>query len=330
MSAHRSGADDGASTLGVDLGGTKIAAAVWGAGAQPRAERRVRTPSGHGVEAVLDATCALVADLRAGLDRQPTALGVGFAGLVDHRSGVVESSVILPPWRDVALAEELERRLGLPTVVDNDATAAGWGEFTALGAPADLDLAVVTVGTGIGGALILGGRLHRGATNTSAEFGNATVDYERGAEHPSGNRGALNTLASGTAIAAAAERRWRAEGWPSDVDPAVAVDLEVVAAAARAGDGAARAAIERGAVALGAAIANILLIVNPGRVSLLGGVLALGEEWLDRVRQEARARAFGLNARAAIEPAAAGGRAGTRGAAALARLALSERVEASR
>ncbi|QDU65647.1 ROK family protein [Engelhardtia mirabilis] len=309
--------------IGVDLGGTKIAAAVFDAAGRRRAERRVATPAGHAVEPVLRATADLVLELSA--QHGPArALGVGIAGLVDHERGTVESSVILPPWRGVHAAAELERRTGLATFVDNDATAAGWGEYLALGSPDDLDLALVTVGTGIGAALVLGGRIHRGATNTSAELGNTTIDYAQGREHPSGNRGALNTLASGTAIAAAAREAWDRHGWPGTVRAASAstearaVDLHQVAAAARAGDPHALAAIERGAVALGAGIANLLLLINPGRVSLMGGVLALGEGWLERVRAEARARSFGPNARAVIEPAAAGDWAGARGAAALA------------
>jgi glucokinase len=192
------------------------------------------------------------------------------------------SSIMLPGWDDVPLAERLSAPLGgLPVFVDNDATAAGYGEYLSLGSPEGLNMVLLTVGTGIGGAIIIDGELYRGATGTSAEFGNTTIDWQ-GETCWCGNKGCLNMLASGTAMA--------------------------------------NRTVEEGARALGAGVANIINIFNPDRVVLTGGVTSLGEAFLDQVRQEASWRAFSESmAHARIEYSVRGIEVGALGAAGLIR-----------
>ncbi|MBK8977787.1 MAG: ROK family protein [Planctomycetes bacterium] len=308
--------------LGIDVGGTKTLAAAFAAEsllgtragqAAPTALDALRVPTAAtaGPNGIVDQLAGLVERLRSHVGA-PRAVGVGFPGLIDHRDGVVHSSVILPGWDGgFALAAALRERCGMPVLADNDATCAGWGEYLVRRGEVE-HLLVLTIGTGIGGAIVLGGRLHRGASNTSAEFGNMTIDW-RGEDHSSGNRGCLNTLASGTAIA---RRAWRAGACGALGEPPT---LEQIATAAAAGDTAAAEAIETGAEALGTGIANLLNAFNPGCVALTGGVLGLGPRWLSTVRKTALSRAFPLNAaHANIEECRAGQLAGAFGAAALA------------
>lgn len=293
--------------IGVDLGGTKTLVVQFAADGSCVGERRIATP--RDPETAVAAIAAEVGELAIAHGRA-AAVGVGFAGLVDAATGLVDSSVILPEFGGFALRAALAECCAAPVVLDNDATAAGIGEFVALGRPPGLHLLVLTVGTGIGGAAVLAGHVLRGATGAACEFGNMTIDW-RGDGHACGNRGCLNTLASGTAIAARAARPSQSAGAPT---------LEQVAAAAAAGDAGAREAIESGARALGAGIANLVMAFNPHRVALMGGVLALGDEYLAAVRDEVRQRTFarardGLQ----LEPCLLGPRTGAFGAAVLAR-----------
>lgn len=269
--------------LGIDIGGTKILAVRMAADGSIVDERRVATESADGPQAILGRVVELAHDL--GDSIQFAAVGVGFAGLVDHRTQVVDSSVILPGWDGFRLGAELGAALGRPTVVDNDATVAGLGEYEAVGAPPGMHMLLLTVGTGIGGAIVIDGELYRGASNTSAEFGNTTIDWN-GRECVSGNRGSLNTLASGTALLRHAAERGL------EVDSGA--ELGELAAG---GDQRAREAIDLAARALGAGLANFVNVFNPHRVVLTGGVCNLGPSYLETVRAELHARAFPINAR---------------------------------
>ena len=302
--------------IGLDLGGTKLAGLVVDAAGAVRARCRRATAARDGAPAVFERCVDAVRELEGAVG-PAGGVGLGFAGLVDPRAGRVLSSVILPGFQGWPLAERLARATGRPVVLDNDATLAGLGEYAALGEPPGLTLLVLTVGTGIGGAIVIDGRLHRGADGTAGEFGHVTLD-RNGERCACGQRGCLNTLASGTAIAQRAARlaaddpRAALHGRPSPT-------LEDVALAAAAGDRAAQQAIDEGARALGAALAGAINLIDPDRISLCGGVTSLGEPWLAAVRDEARARALREpGARCLVELARAGDEAGALGAARLA------------
>ena len=184
-------------TIGVDVGGTKIAAGVVDEDGTILKRARRESPATD-TEAIQETIADLVSELASGLDVE--GVGVGAAGFVD----VSRSTVLFAPnlaWRDEPLKAELERRTGLPVVIENDANAAAWGEF-AFGAGADAqDLLLVTVGTGVGGGIVLDGRLHRGTFGIAAEIGHLRVVPD-GRPCPCGNRGCWEQYASGSALVA--------------------------------------------------------------------------------------------------------------------------------
>ncbi len=182
-------------TVGVDVGGTKIAAGVVDESGKILARARRESPATD--TAAIESTIAeMVGDFVA--DHEVDAVGVGAAGFVDAARSTVMFAANLA-WRDEPLKAELERLTGLPVVVENDANAAAWGEF-AFGAGSDADdQLLVTVGTGIGGGIVLAGELYRGAFGVAAEIGHLRVVPE-GRACPCGNLGCWEQYASGTAL----------------------------------------------------------------------------------------------------------------------------------
>jgi glucokinase len=301
--------------LGLDVGGTKLEAVRVDDDLRVLQRARAATGRDAGPAAVLDRAAALLGSVRG--DGRAAGAGVGFAGLVDAARGVVRSSIMLPGWSEVPLAGRLAAALDLPACADNDANAAGLCELLAHGARPGLNMVVLTVGTGIGAALILDGRLYRGTHGLAGELGNTTLDWQ-GVECWCGNRGCANMLASGSALA-----RLAAEQGVGDGSPAAA---ETVVALARAGDARAAAVLEQVARALGALVANAINAFDPERVALAGGLAGLDDGFLAAVRAEARRRAFAeAAAHVAIERAVHGAGAGALGAAALARERFGER-----
>jgi glucokinase len=220
---------------------------------------------------------------------------------------------MLPGWNDVPLGTRLQAALDLPVAVDNDANAAGLAELEALGRPSGLNMVVLTVGTGIGAAIVIDGRLYRGSHGLAGELGNTTLDWQ-GATCWCGSRGCANVLASGSALERiAGELGVEAEGG-KHLTAATVVRL------ARRGDQHAQQAVTRAAAALGALVANVVNTFNPDRVAIAGGMSELGEEYLAAIRAEVAQRAFAESvAQVRIERALHGERASAIGAAVLAR-----------
>jgi glucokinase len=308
--------------IGVDLGGTKILTALVDEQGQVTSRVRIPTPKG-GPEAVVDAVVEAVHEVcaRAGVDRSAArGVGVGAPGPLDPESGVVFEPPNMPGWRDVPLAEMLSRRLGLCVAVENDANAAAMGEhWVGAGAGID-DLIYITVSTGIGGGLILGGRLYRGVTGTAGEVGHVVIETG-GPRCGCGRLGCLEALASGTAIAREARAAVLA-GQPTSLSviPVERLEAEDVARAAREGDPLARKVFARAAAALGTGIANLVNLFNPSLVIVGGGVARAGDLLFGPVRRIVHQEAFERpGAAVRIVPAGLGDDVGAVGAAAVAR-----------
>ena len=304
-------------TVGVDVGGTKCLAVVLDGG-RITGEARVPTPDRSG--SLLNAIAALVHQVAGGT--APTAVGVGAPGLVDV-DGVLRFAPNLPGIVGLGLKAELEPRLGVPVQADNDATCAAWGERQ-LGAARGFDeVLLVTLGTGIGGGIVTGGRISRGANGFAGEIGHMVVDPD-GPACLCGRQGCWERFASGTGLgrlgreAALAGRATRvrelAGGDPDQVRG------EHVTTAAAEGDTEAVAVMEHLAwwVALG--LANLANVFDPQAFVLGGGLAEAGDVLLAPVRSAFADAVGGHGHRPAVEivPATLGERAGAIGAACLA------------
>ena len=278
----------------VDLGGTKIAAAIAGSDGEILAEGRVPTNSHEGPAAVLLRIAGLVGDLAARLGAQPVAVGMGVPGLVDVRTGVTQFLPNLPSqWRGVPVGQTLSTTLGCPVFLLNDARMATLGEFTfGRGRSADT-MIFFTIGTGIGGGIIVDGKLRLGPLGAAGELGHQTIQRD-GPLCGCGNRGCLEALASGPALVGEGVRLLHSGLAPILFEMvsgnAGAVTPKEMGAAARAGDTAVREAITRTATWLGIGIANMVTALHPDLVVLGGSVAALDDLLLEPVRETVKER----------------------------------------
>ena len=309
-------------TVGVDVGGTKIAAGVVDEAGSILSTVRRDSPASDS-EQIEETIAGLVRELAA--EHSIEAVGVGAAGFVD----VARSTVLFAPnlaWREEPLKAELERRLGLPVVIENDANAAAWGEFV-FGAGADVDdLLLVTVGTGIGGGLVLGGELHRGAFGVAAEIGHLRV-VPQGRLCGCGNLGCWEQYGSGSALVREARQRIAAGGPHTRLlldraaGDASAISGPLVTQAAREGDVLACELFAALGQWLGEGIASLTAVLDPAAVVIGGGVSEAGSLLLDPVQEHFLAQLTGREHRPELEIrlATLGNKAGLIGSADLAR-----------
>lgn len=257
--------------VGVDVGGTKIAAAlVTPDGRLGRTVERP-TPAADGPAAVLDAIAEAVRALPG--HRSARGVGVGTGGVVDRRHGVVRSAnALLPGWAGTDLRAELGARLGLPVVADNDVNAFALAEQRFGAGVGHRAVLYVSVGTGIGGALVLDGALYRGAHFTAGELGHLAVPEAAGRPCNCGRVGHLEAVAAGPALSA----RYGELTGTRDVS---ATDVRVVAARAADGDAHAARVIAAGAAALGRALGGLVNTLDVERVVVGGGVLGVGDRY---------------------------------------------------
>jgi glucokinase len=305
--------------IGVDLGGTKLLAGVVDEGLEVhhRAHRRAR---GLGEAQVLDTIVGAVREVRDAAQVPVEGVGFGIPSLVDPVRGTAMSTVHLPlvdlPFRDV-----MAERLGLPVWVDNDANAALLAEARAGAARGASTALMYTIGTGIGGAVLVDGRIVRGAGGGAGELGHVVVDLD-GPPCPCGNRGCLEALASGSALGREAARA-AAAAPSSRLGRALAAGREVtgILATELAHDG---CPVARDVVAsvgrhLGVGVAGMVNALNPSVVVIGGGVIAAGDLLLDPVRTVVAGTALRPSRdEVQIRPARFGEEAGMLGAALLA------------
>ena len=307
--------------IGVDLGGTKLLAGAVDDGLQVhhRAHRKSRAEN---ASEVLDIVADAVAEIRDAYDGEITAVGFGIPSLIDRERGVAASTVHLP-LQEVPFRDLMSERLGLPVALDNDGNTAMLAEHR-FGAARGVDNAVLlALGTGVASAIVIEGTLVRGATGAAGEIGHMVID-EQGlpCSGTCPNRGCLETLASGTAIAR--EGLSAAKKYPgSELGRALAGGREIsgalVVELAHDGDEAAREVVVLIGSHLGVGIANVINIFNPEVVVIGGGVIGAGDLLLDAAREVAMQRALSPSKDVAkIVPTRFGAEAGMLGAAVLA------------
>ncbi len=238
----------------------------------------------------------LVAELRDASPARVAAVGVGVPGLVNPQTGRVVISSDLPSVVREDLRESLAQAAGVPVVLDNDANAGAMGEYAAGAGRGSRNLFYVTIGTGIGGALVLDGRLWRGASGFAGEFGHITIDPE-GVECACGNVGCLETVASAPNIVRRTHERLMRDSTSSLSRLGLNKNFTAadIAHEARGGDDFAAMMMARTGRYIGTAIAAVINLLNTERVVLGGGVMDAGELILDPIIQEARRRSFQPN-----------------------------------
>ncbi|MGH3898922.1 MAG: ROK family glucokinase [Pseudonocardiaceae bacterium] len=265
-------------TIGVDIGGTKVAAGVVDAGGRLVATTHRDTPA-NDTSQIEHVIVAAVGELSSEYDVE--AVGIGAAGFVDAQRATVMFAPNLA-WRDEPLQATLARRLGLPVVVENDANAAAWAEVRFGGGRGVDHVVTLTLGTGIGGGIVVNGQLLRGQFGAAAEFGHLTV-VPGGRRCGCGLQGCWEQYASGRALEREAQEIAR-------VSPAMAGELlrlaggrrdaitgRMVTQAAAAGDVAALRCFEVVGTWLGRGLAGLAAILDPGLFVIGGGVSAAGE-----------------------------------------------------
>ncbi len=306
-------------TIGVDVGGTKIAAGVVDAGGAIVDKARVETPA-QDADATVQAIIDVANDVRARHDGV-AGIGISAAGFISAD----RATVLFAPnmaWRDLPLRDRLENALGLPVVVENDANAAAWGEFTHGSAKDSDDLLMVAVGTGVGGGIVAGGELVRGTFGIAAEVGHLRV-VPQGHPCGCGQRGCLEQYASGSALVRfARDRVTDGDRLLSEVDGDRArIDGPLVTRLAREGDVLSIELLADLGRWLGEGVASLAAVLDPGLVVIGGGVSEAGDLVMVPAKRafEATLPATDNRPHAEIRTAALGNEAAIIGAAALAR-----------
>ncbi len=314
--------------IGIDIGGTKVAGALVDENGAIIREARVATPVSDPV-ALVDAVVGLVTDLRAG--EEVLGVGVAMAGFIDHQQANVIYGTNFG-WKNFPLKSEIEAKLDIPVIIENDANAAGWAEYRFGAGQGHQHMVMLTLGTGVGGAIIVDGKMLRGGFGVAGELGHMRVVPD-GIPCGCGQRGCIESYASGTALLRTAIEL------VDSGDPAGKRLAEIKAQAGQLtgaelyqalveGDPGAVQLLRNLASWLGQAIASLSAILDPEIVVIGGGVSQAGDLLLEPVREAFRkyAPAGGFRPELSIVTAEFVNDAGVVGAADLARVSLGPKV----
>jgi len=284
--------------LGIDLGGTKILTAVANTQGKMLSRDHSITRAKEGQDVVVK---SILESVGRALDQAHisaadlAAIGLGAPGLSNPETGILFTSPNLPGWKDVPLRDIIEKKLGKKAFLINDANAAAVGELYFGAGKGARNSIYITVSTGIGGGIIIDGKIYTGATGTAGELGHMVIDDE-GPQCNCGNRGCWETLASGTALAREARHRIK-EGAATSIlkyaDGKIEkINAEAIHEAAQAGDKLANELIAQTAYYLGVGLANLINIFNPEVIIIGGGLSNIGDILLEPAFKEAERRAF--------------------------------------
>jgi glucokinase len=306
--------DPSFSSVGIDFGGTSVKLGVCRAGELLLTDEPIPTADFHGPHALINEMAARVGRLRASFP-DIAAIGVGVPGLVDFDRGFVHELTNVPGWKHVPLKTLLSDKAGLPVVVDNDANAMAWAEFRYGAARGLRNVVALTLGTGIGGGLILNGQMYRGSQDSAGEIGQMSIDFD-GRHGHYGNLGALEKYTGNSQIAEHAVARYASAGIqksPADCTP------KAIAQAAESGDEIARGVWGEVADWLGTALSSIAWLLNPDAFVIGGGVAQAGDLIFDPLKRKVQSMVSSVVwERLQILPARFSNEAGIIGNAALA------------
>jgi glucokinase len=311
--------------VGVDLGGTKILSSVISSDGEICSRDLRMTPAAQGPDAVIRAvleSAGQALDL-AGVDSSALeAIGVGAPGLSNSETGVVFTSPHLPGWQDIPLKDIIEKEFDKDTFIINDADAAAIGECCFGAAKGASNFVYITISTGIGGGVVIGGKLYKGAGGIAGEVGHMTID-DKGPLCSCGNTGCWETLASGTALAREARRQIENGARTSIIDhsdgDSEKITAQTVHVAAESGDALAKDLIARTSHYIGVGLTNLINIFNPELIVIGGGLSNIGDMLLAPAFEIAEKRTFKEAFRSVrFARAELGGDVGVLGAAAFA------------
>lgn len=284
--------------LGVDLGGTKILSAVATASGKILARDYRMTPAQEGPYAVIQAIFDSMrqSTKNAGIElAQLSGVGIGAAGACNPDTGVVSFSPHLPGWHNVPLRQKMEKEFGIKAFLLNDAKAAALGEVHFGAGKGARHLVYVALGTGIGGGIIIDGKLYSGAAGAAGEIGHMTIDVN-GPVCECGNTGCWEVLASGSAIAHQAKQRLNEGSQTSILKYAggnpEGITAQTVFAAAEQGDALARQLIGQASYHLGVGMVNLVNTFNPEVILIGGGLSNMGDMLLKPALKLVKERAF--------------------------------------
>jgi len=312
-------------SVGVDLGGTNIVSAIVNYQGKIVNRLKVPTLAERGKETtikrIIETIHENIVQSTIALD-DITGIGIGAPGPLDIKRGIINFAPNLPGWRDVPLKKILEDEFNMKVILENDANAAAWGERCFGAGQGVNNLVCFTLGTGIGGGIIIDGKIYHGNNYGAAELGHMTVNKD-GPRCNCGNYGCLEAYSSATGIKNRVKNRIK-EGIKSDFlnfdDDKLfeSLRLKSIFESARKGDKLTKGVVEEAISYLGIAIANIANILNPEMIVLVGGITNEGDKLLIPLRREVKKRAFYSNYKSLkIVIGELGGNAGVLGAAAL-------------
>lgn len=307
-------------SVGIDFGGTSVKIGLCRGAEIVARPAPIPTREFDGPEALIDAMAARVGALVSEF-RGIRSVGIGVPGFVDEATGHVHRLTNVPGWVEIPLRRILEDVTGLPAKAENDANCMTWAEYRLGAGRGARNLVAVTLGTGVGGGLILDGRLFHGSASGAGEIGQMSVDH-RGRAGTYGNTGALEEYVGNNEIAARARKLYREAGrtiGESDCSPAA------LAAAAREGDAVALRMWDEIAGYLACGLSNCVWLLNPDVIVIGGGIARAGRVLFDPLREKLRNRlADTFRKELKVVPARFGNDAGIIGSAAVARSAAAE------
>ncbi len=266
--------------IGIDFGGTTIKSGLVRDGEIVERGAVIDTQECGGPDAIIDALAGVIMGL---CSHAPNVggVGIGVPGLVDSVNGMVHELTNVEGWVKTPLAKIISERTGLFTVIDNDVNAMTYGEWKYGAAVNGKHVVCITLGTGVGGGLILDGRLYRGAQLGAGEIGHVSIDY-RGKPGRYGNAGSIEEYVGNRQIAERAAALYQAAGLQRTPEQCTPRDLDT---AARSGDAIAQSIWQQLGLEIGVALANVVWVLNPDTIVIGGGVAKAGDLLLDPIRK---------------------------------------------
>jgi glucokinase len=279
--------------VGIDLGGTNLKLGLVTEACGILKRLSTPTEAEHGPDHVLERMAQAVRDICQAADMKVedlSAVGVGAPGPLDSKKGIVIFTPNMTGWRNIHVRDRLEAQLQRPVVLENDANVAAYGEFRCGAGRSVQNMVLLTLGTGVGGGIILWGRMLRGVSDTGAELGHIIIQHG-GRKCGCGNLGCLEAYASATAVVGRTKEALAA-GATSSLAAVKNLTAKAVFDASAAGDALARKIFEETAEYLATGITSIIHTLNPELVVLTGGMMGAGDEFLNLVRNRVGQTAF--------------------------------------